>query len=248
MTPDTVLECFAEAAAAVRSAVVGIPAERLRDRTDRPGQYSLDLAADAAAVAVLKRLPVRLVSEESGVHERADAPVTVVLDPVDGSTNCARGLAYWATSLCAVDAEGPWCALVVNQATGVAVSAVRGAGARRGGVALRASAVTAIGDAVIGLGGLPSRHLGWKQSRVLGCCALELCEVAAGGLDGYLSPGAFHAPWDYLGGLLACTEAGALVRDADGGPLVTADPEVRRRLVAAGTDGLLDALVAGGAR
>ena len=102
--------------------------------------------------------------------------------------------------------------------------------------------MTAIGEAVVGLGGLPPRHLGWKQSRVLGCCALELCEVAAGGLDGYLSPGSFHAPWDYLGGLLACSEAGAVVRDGEGAVLVTDDPTVRRRLVAAGTPELLATL------
>jgi len=242
MTPETVLECFAEAAAAVRAVVDAIPDADRRGRTDRPGQYALDLVADAAACAVLERLPATIVSEESGRHDRLGTPVTVVLDPVDGSTNCARGLAYWATSICAVDADGAWCALVVNQATGVAVTAVRGGGARRDGRELRASAVTAIGDAVVGLGGLPPRHLGWKQSRVLGCCALELCEVAAGGLDGYLSPGSFHAPWDYLGGLLACTESGAHVEDATGAALVTDDPTVRRRLVAAGTPELLAAL------
>lgn len=247
MTPEVVLECFAEAAAAVRAAVAAIPDADRRGRTDRPGQYALDLVADAAACAVLDRLSVTIVSEESGRHDRPGAPVTVVLDPVDGSTNCARGLAYWATSICAVDADGPWCALVVNQATGVAVTAVRGGGARRDGRELRASAVTAIGDAVIGLGGLPPRHLGWKQSRVLGCCALELCEVAAGGLDGYLSPGSFHAPWDYLGGLLACAEAGAHVEDATGAALVSDDPTVRRRLLAAGTPELLAALRGAGA-
>ena len=48
MTPDQVLECFADAAAAVRNAVAAIPTDRRRDRTGRPGQYALDLAADAA--------------------------------------------------------------------------------------------------------------------------------------------------------------------------------------------------------
>ena len=38
--------------------------------------------------------------------------------PVDGSTNCSRGIPYWGTSLCALDADGPLCALVVNGATG----------------------------------------------------------------------------------------------------------------------------------
>ncbi len=124
-------------------------------------------------------------------------------------------------------------------------SAVRGKGARRDGVAIRASTVTHVENAVIGLGGLPRTHLGWKQSRALGCCSLLLCEVAAGGLDGYLDPGPYHAPWDYLGGLLACNEAGATVHATRGDALVTSDIAARRQLVAAGTPELLTLLEAG---
>jgi myo-inositol-1(or 4)-monophosphatase len=243
--PDALLELFTDAASAVRTAVRGIPASTMRERTPRPGQYALDLVADTAVCNVLERAPVRIVSEESGVHERPDARVTVVVDPVDGSTNCARGIAYWATSLCALDEDGPLAALVVNQAAGIHTAAVRGKGATRDGVPLRASTVTRMADAIMGLGGLPSTSLGWKQSRALGCCSLLLCEVAAGGLDAYLDPGAYHAPWDYLGGMLACTESGATVRDARGEELVTVETDARRQIVAAGTVELLDLLETG---
>ncbi len=73
-----------------------------------------------------------MLSEESGRHH-ADRPVTVVLDPLDGSSNAARGLPWYATSLCAVDAEGPLAAVVVNQVSGARYEAVRGGGARRDG-------------------------------------------------------------------------------------------------------------------
>jgi fructose-1,6-bisphosphatase/inositol monophosphatase family enzyme len=245
MQPDEILELFVDTATAVREAVQAIAAASLRDRTTRRGQYALDLVADAAACATLEQAPVRIVSEESGVHERDDAAITVVVDPVDGSTNCARGIAYWATSLCALDADGPLAALVVNQPANQHTAAVRGKGATRDSVRLRASQVTRVEDAVMGLGGLPRTYLGWKQSRALGCCSLLLCEVAAGGLDGYLDPGPYHAPWDYLGGLLACTEAGAVVHDAGGEPLVTADVAARRQLLAAGTPELLAVIDAG---
>ena len=242
MTPDELLELFAATAAAVRDAVTGIAARTLRDRTDRPGQYALDLVADAAACGVLGEAPVRIVSEESGVHEFPGASITVVVDPVDGSTNCARGIAYWATSLCAVDENGPVAALVVNQPAAQHTAAMRGKGATRDGIPLAASTVTNVKEAVVGLGGLPRTHLGWKQSRALGCCSLLLCEVAAGGLDAYFDPGAYHAPWDYLGGWLACTEAGAGGQDAHGQELCTFEPSARRQLVAAGTDELLATL------
>ena len=125
----------------------------LRRRTDRDGQYALDLVADAEACRVLQRAPVRIVSEESGVHERAGAAITVVLDPVDGSTNCSRDIPYWATSICALDRDGALAGLVVNQATGVRVTAVRGGGAFRDGVRLRASA----DDSGRGRDGVPHR-------------------------------------------------------------------------------------------
>jgi fructose-1,6-bisphosphatase/inositol monophosphatase family enzyme len=243
MNADSLLACFDDAARAVRETVARLDGEGLRARTDVAGQYALDLAADAAALTVLQQLPVRIVSEESGVHEHDRASITVVLDPVDGSTNCARGISYWATSICAVDAEGPLAALVVNHASGTTTTAVRGEGTRRDGVLVRASNVQRVEDAVIAITGPLDRALPWKQFRSLGCAALTLCDVAAGGLDGSIDAGAYHAPWDYLGGYLACVEAGAVVRDASGADLGTADPGARRQLIAAATDSLADALM-----
>jgi myo-inositol-1(or 4)-monophosphatase len=238
VTPEDLLDVFGATADAVAAAVAEIARDSIRNRTDRPGQYALDLVADEAACAVLERAPVRIVSEESGVRGKVDAPVTVVLDPVDGSTNCARGIAYWATSIAAVEGEDVICALVANHPTGSRTTASRGAGAYRDGVQLRASTVTRIEDSVISVAALPERVLGWKQYRALACAALSLCDVAAGGLDGHIDSGWSLFPWDYLGGYLACVEAGATVLEARGEPLVTTDPNVRRRIVAAGTQQL----------
>jgi len=168
-----------------------------------------------------------------------------VLDPVDGSTNCSRAIPYWATSICALDADGALAGLVVNQATGVCVTAVRGAGAFRDGVRLRASPVERVDESMVYLTGTPPAALPWKQFRALGSAALGLCEIAAGSLDGLVDAGGFHAPWDYLAGYLACIEAGAVVRDGKGRELVTDDIAARRQLIAAGTPALADALMAG---
>src|SRR5262245_38069399 len=165
MNSDTLLQCFDEAARAAREAVTRIAGEGLRARTEIAGQYALDLAANAAALTVLDQLPVRIVSEESGVHERDGASITVVLDPVDGSTNCARGISYWATSSCALDADGPLAALVVNHASGTTTTAVRGDGTKRDGVRVHASKVQHVEDAVIAITGPLDRQLPWKQFR-----------------------------------------------------------------------------------
>jgi fructose-1,6-bisphosphatase/inositol monophosphatase family enzyme len=237
MDDDALLGVLHDAATAVRTALDGL--------TDwgtagtRPGQYLSDLTADAAALEVLDRAGLGALSEESGLHG-GDRPVVVVLDPVDGSTNASRGLPWYATSLCALDPDGPRAALVVDQAGGRRFEAVRGAGARVDGEALAPSACTSLADAIVGLSGHPPHHLGWRQYRALGALALDLCAVAGGQLDAFVdcSPSA-HGPWDYLGGLLVCQEAGALVVDAWGRDLVTLEHAARRTPVAAANATLL---------
>jgi fructose-1,6-bisphosphatase/inositol monophosphatase family enzyme len=94
--------------------------------------------------------------------------------------------------------------------------------------------------AVVSLSGYPRRHLGWAQFRAFGAAALELCAVAEGTLDAFSTAGLAHlAPWDYLGGMLLCTEAGAVVTDLAGLELVVTDPYARRAVAAAATPALL---------
>ncbi|HEV7864377.1 MAG TPA: inositol monophosphatase family protein [Acidimicrobiia bacterium] len=242
MTTDDLLGLLTECAAAVEVALCGVTGGDRRSRTDRAGQYALDLVADAAALEVLGRAPVAVLSEESGWSGPRDAPLTVVLDPVDGSTNASRHIPYWATSACVLDGDGPLVALVVNQATAVAYTAVRGEGARRAGEPITPGKVERVEDALVALSGRPGEWLPWKQFRALGSAALSLCDLAAGAVDGLVDGGAWHAPWDYLGGLLICREAGAEVVDAAGRELVVADADARRQLLAAATPALLEDL------
>jgi len=136
-------------------------------------------------------------------------------------------------------------AVIVDQASGHRFEATRGGGARVDGRTLRPSGCAALGDAIVGLSGYPPLWFGWKQFRALGAAALDLCAVAAGQLDAYVdcSPSA-HGAWDYLGGMLVCQEAGAVIVDAYDRPLVTTDHAARRTPIAAGTAALLDAAVA----
>jgi fructose-1,6-bisphosphatase/inositol monophosphatase family enzyme len=238
---DDLMQLLRDTADAVRTALDGLDGWGLAGT--RPGQYRSDLAADAAALAVLDRAGVGVLSEESGRH-RPDAELTVVIDPLDGSTNASRGLPWYSTSLCAVDADGPRVALVVDLPRGIVFDAVRGGGARRDGVPISPSDATILGDALIALSGYPPRHLGWRQFRAIGGAALDLCAVAAGVLDGYVDclDGA-HGVWDYLGGVLVCREAGASVVDARGRELSVLDVDERRTPVAAATPALLDELI-----
>ncbi|GAC1310776.1 MAG: hypothetical protein NVSMB16_07480 [Acidimicrobiales bacterium] len=219
LSDDDLLAVLHDAATAVRTALDGLTDWGLAGTVD--WQYRHDLVADAAAVPVLEGAGLGVVSEESGDH-RPERGVVVVLDPVDGSTNASRGIPWFNTSLCAVDEWGARAAVVVNQANDSRYQAVRGGGASCDGRPIKPSGCVSVSEAVIGLNGYPSRHLGWKQYRALGSAALDLCAVAAGTLDGYVDcTDSGHAPWDYLGGLLICREAGALVVDAEQRELVT---------------------------
>lgn len=208
------------------------------------GQYASDLAADSAAHEVLDAAGVGVLSEESGLV-RGDAEVVVVIDPLDGSTNASRGLSWWATSVCAVDAAGPVAAVVHDLVHNRRYSAVRGQGARRDGESIGPTTSSQLADAIVGISGLPPRSLGWRQFRALGAAALDLCAVADGRLDAYVDCSVdAHGIWDYAGALLICREAGVAIVDALGRELIVLDHGARRTPVAAATAGLCDALVA----
>ena len=243
MNPDELLGVFARAADAQRDSLRDLVGAARRARTDRPGQYHLDTVADAAILPVLHAAGVRVLSEESGWTGPIDSPVTVVLDPVDGSTNCARGIPYWGISVCALDAQGMLCSLVENGATGAAFTAVRGGGAWLDDTQLTPASTSEIERAVVALTAMPGRALPWKQYRALGSSALALCDLAAGNLDAfYDTTDDAHHGWDYLGAALVCAEAGAHLMDVHGRELVVADPDARRQLIGACTPELLDVL------
>jgi myo-inositol-1(or 4)-monophosphatase len=210
----------------------------------RDGQYALDVTADEAALAVLGRAGVGVLSEESGYNPGTTGEV-VVIDPIDGSTNASRGIPWFATSLCLVDADGPAVAVVVNQATGVRYSAERGGGAWCGERRLHPSGCTELSEAIVVISAVPPVDVGWAQFRALGACALDLCALADGVVDGYVDFGREqHGVWDYLGGWLICKEVGIDVVDALGRPMVHMDHPARRTPVAAATPELAASLLA----
>jgi fructose-1,6-bisphosphatase/inositol monophosphatase family enzyme len=210
---------------------------------ERPGQYGLDLAADEAALRILDKAGLGVLSEESGLR-RPNENLIAVIDPVDGSTNASRGIPWFACSICVLDSDGPRVSLVANLASGIRYWAVRGEGSWKDGVRLAPSGCTDVGKALVALSGYPRKRMGWSQYRAFGAAALDLCAVAEGMIDGYAVVGRSSlGSWDYLGGMLVCTEAGAAVGEIDGLDLVTTEHEARRAIVAGATVSLRDQLI-----
>ena len=132
-----------------------------------------------------------------------DAAITVVLDPVDGSTNCARGIPYWAISLCALDADGPLCSPGAERRdrrarTPRSAARARGSTARRS----RRRRTTDIERAVVALSGLPRAHARRGGSSARSARRRSRSATSPPGTSTATSTASAdqHAPWDYLGG------------------------------------------------
>lgn len=209
----------------------------------RATQYSVDLAADAAALAVLHGAGCAVLSEESQITgEWKTGGLMVVMDPLDGSTNASKRVPWYATALCAIDADGMRASLVVNQASGRdRYWATRGGGAFHNGIRLQVAERNTLRDSVIGISGLPSFRPAWGQFRALGAAALDICLVATGALDGWIDFNS-HGVWDYLASVLVCQEAGVVVSEFQSRDLVVTQYAEKRTPLVASSRELLDEL------
>jgi myo-inositol-1(or 4)-monophosphatase len=221
----SLLDPLRQCALEIRDAVSGQQGRGFSGQ--RPTQYHLDLAADEVALRVLTGAGFRVVSEESGIS--GEGEFTVVVDPIDGSTNCDHGIPFYATSLAVMSGNELVAGLVMNQATGTSFEAEKGAGATRDGVRIATSGQTEVAKSIMAFSGLPPRHLGWAQYRALGAASLEICLVADGSLDVYgVAQRSTLNPWDYLAGLLILREAGGVAADYHDEVLETSAEVVRR--------------------
>lgn len=212
--------------------------EDLRAPGSRPGQFRLDLVAEADALPILENAGLSVLSEEAGLIDRG-SDLMVVMDPVDGSTNASRGIPWFATSLCVVDDQGPLVSLVVNLATGRRYEARRGGGAFRDGQAVSVSKVARVDSAMVVLNGFDPTFTHWLQYRSLGATALDLCAVADGTVDASIDFSGALGPWDYLGAWLVLSEAGGVMVDTHDRDLLEMGHGVRRKPIAAGAPELL---------
>lgn len=206
------------------------------------GQHEGDVEADDAALSVLHRNGFAVLSEESGVTHSGE--ITAVIDPVDGSSNVARGLPYWCSSIALVRGDQAFGSVIVAMPYGDVYWALEDRGAYFNATPLRPTNPKPLSSSVVFLNGHSPRHLGWAQYRAFGSAALELCMVASGVGDCFVDISRSGlAIWDYLGALVVCRESGKYVCDRFGRDLETISMQTRRNVVAASTKALVDELV-----
>jgi myo-inositol-1(or 4)-monophosphatase len=188
---------------------------------------------------ILAARPQDSVLGEEGSAVEGGSGVHWVVDPIDGTVNYAHGIPNYAVSIGVLLEGEPVVGVVLNPAQGLEYRAVLGGGAFRNDEPIRVAEPVEPARAVVGTGFNYRREVRETQARTVaamlprvadirrfGSCALDLCAVAEGSLDGYVEEGVGGA-WDYTAGALIATEAGAEVQVLTGVAgmiLVTAAP------------------------
>jgi myo-inositol-1(or 4)-monophosphatase len=187
----------------------------------------VDRACEALIVGGLasRRPGDAVLAEEGGAREREGATWRWIVDPLDGTTNYAHGYPRFCVSI-GLEREGePHLGVVYDPLMDELYSAVRGAGAFRGGAPIRVSAESRLDRALLATGFAYQRrednlgHFGafltvTRALRRDGSAALDLCYVACGRLDGYWE--LELRPWDVAAGALIVEEAGGRTSDFSG--------------------------------
>lgn len=152
-----------------------------------------------------------------------------VIDPLDGTANFVHGLPHFAVSIALLKHGVPELALVYDPMRDDLFTAVRGEGAVRNGLRIRANGLRDSNKGMVATG-FPYKDARFLQVhmaqatavleqfsdlRRLGSAALDLCYVACGWQDAYFER--LVRPWDIAAGVLIAQEAGCLLSDYQGG-------------------------------
>ncbi|PSP86600.1 hypothetical protein BRC83_00035 [Halobacteriales archaeon QS_1_68_17] len=191
-----------------------------------------DAAAQEAVVETIEeeRPGESIVGEEN--HRAGAVPETGpswIVDPIDGTTNYARGMRMWATSVAAMVDGRPVAAATVQPAMGDAFVADE-TGVRRNGDPV---AVSDSNDPETFLAAVNGWHPAadnrpytdliesavdrFADVRRFGSMQSSLAAVAAGSLDAHLTKRT-PEPWDSVAGAYMVEQAGGTVTDIDGNP------------------------------
>jgi len=186
-----------------------------------------DVAAEKIIVETIREVfpDHALLAEESGASGE-NSEHCWIIDPLDGTTNFAHALPFFAVSIAYARTDEVLMGIVFNPVNGEFFSAVHGQGASLNGTPIHASSTKTVSDSLL-VTGFPytvrttpptglleqfSRCLTSAQGvRRLGSAALDLCYVGCGRFDGFWEENL--KPWDTAAGLLVAREAGARVTD-----------------------------------
>lgn len=172
-----------------------------------------------------------ILGEEMGGAADGTGPLWV-LDPIDGTSNFARGSDRWCVSIGLVMGGRAVAGAIARHVPAEVFAAAEGLGATLNGAPIRAAPTTDIGRAIIECGWslrVPMARFHAMAQRVTdlgaglrsgGSGALGLVEAAAGRIDAYLE---LHInAWDAAAAMVIAREAGCWTNAFDSGDWLAA--------------------------
>ena len=261
---DSLLETLSAIADAVKKAVDLIPTleERGKDLgmgADGTSTSEVDKIAENTVLDYIARhnIPLNVLSEEIGYVDNGYEDV-LVLDPIDGTSNCIAGVPMFTISMAVGRSKlsDIHTAYLRNLTTGESLWALRGKGAFKDGKQVHVRDLNPremFMMIYLGNGADPKAFALAKRvpsSRSYGCASLELALVAEGQADGfYMHSENFNRGIrvvDIAASYLLLKEAGGHIFDLDGKPLdMPFTLEARSSFFACGQPELFDFAVNG---
>ena len=186
-----------------------------------------EASQEAITDVLLGAHPGHAVMGEEGSAGDGDGPYTWIVDPLDGTSNFARGLSPWGVSIAVRETDGPLVAGVIfDPLRDEMFTVVAG-----GGTTLRVADTPELARALVATGlqndapaaiheyarRIEQLHLHARGTRSIGSPAFALAYVAAGRIDAFVEKDATYA-WDIAAGMLLLHEAGGVATGFDGGP------------------------------
>jgi inositol-phosphate phosphatase/L-galactose 1-phosphate phosphatase len=176
----------------------------------------------------------KFIGEETAASNGTIGPLTDdptwIVDPLDGTTNFVHSFPFVCVSVGLTIGQNPVVGVVFNPILDELFTAVKGGGAFLNGQRIHATDQDDIGKALFAteMGVTRERSavdatmkrvgdllIDVRSVRMCGSCAMNLCGVALGRLDGFYELG-FGGPWDVAAGVLIVEEAGGEVFDPSG--------------------------------
>jgi myo-inositol-1(or 4)-monophosphatase len=211
------LEAAENVRSGVRSTILKRPSMGVQELKDL-----LDTEAQLAIRKTLKDAgePVHVISEE-GDYSLGEGGPYIVADPIDGTTNLAKGIPMAVTSLAiseTLQLSGVQIGVILDLYTGEAYRAEMGRGSWRGGQRMTPSGPRLLKDALVSMDiskGHPLEPMASliqraRYLRQYGCSALSICHVASGIMDAHVDLRGTLRITDAAAALLMLKEAGGV--------------------------------------
>lgn len=187
------------------------------------------------------------LGEELTSHNLASERVWVI-DPLDGTIAYARGLDTYATCVGLLVHGEPVLGVVFLPRQGELFTAERGSGAYLNGVRIRVAQTDALENGIVSLDHRIFRADLYprvtrdllktiRRLRVSDSCSQEFCLLACGRIDGMVRM--LQPTYDYMMGKVIAEEAGGVVRDFHGQPVVPLISRERNANLIAGNAGMV---------